>query len=390
MGDRFVALPVSQGDAFFLQRGGFSALVDGGRSCRTLPNLFRQVLKRERVTALVCTHNDADHATGILGFLESSLAGDEVWLPGRWSERLDDLLDRQHRFVEELAENVQSLDQPSLTFPETGTDKRLEDLGDELASTSAPTGPPRDRPSRPDDPAPARALKRRLIDHAPCDWAFLPIDPLLASALNVAWPPQRQLFLDGIRAARRIARIAWACSCRKIRIRWFAFDEARSAGGARGLLEPVNAVERNRPPPSDISAVAYLALTVANRESLVFASPRGDHHPGVLLAADSDLRFNTPIRWENGMIVTAPHHGSHANAAAYSRHADEACHPDRTIWVRSDGRFRTRPGASFLQQPRRFCTVCRNDGRRPAQPLRCHARGGFWRAVVPTRRCRCA
>ncbi len=58
------------------------------------------------MNVLVCTHNDADHANGILGLLEAGLKCGEVWLPGRWLSALPDLL---RPFVEvfvELADNV--------------------------------------------------------------------------------------------------------------------------------------------------------------------------------------------------------------------------------------------------------------------------------------------
>ncbi len=81
---QFIAIPVAQGDAFYLKRNDFSVLVDGGRSCSAFPMLFRQTTKANGVDILVCTHNDADHANGILGFLKAGLKCNELWLPGRW------------------------------------------------------------------------------------------------------------------------------------------------------------------------------------------------------------------------------------------------------------------------------------------------------------------
>jgi len=81
---RFIAIPVAQGDAFYLEREGFSVLTDGGRSRSDLPSRFQAVTKTDGVNVILCTHNDADHANGILGFLEGGLRCEEVWLPGRW------------------------------------------------------------------------------------------------------------------------------------------------------------------------------------------------------------------------------------------------------------------------------------------------------------------
>ena len=66
---RFVAIPVGQGDAFYLDRGEWSVLVDGGRSKNTFGATFQTTTGATAVDVVVCTHNDADHANGILGFL---------------------------------------------------------------------------------------------------------------------------------------------------------------------------------------------------------------------------------------------------------------------------------------------------------------------------------
>jgi beta-lactamase superfamily II metal-dependent hydrolase len=64
----FIAICVGQGGAFFLQRRGLTALVDGGRSAQVFPYQFQRVTKRNGVDILVCTHNDADHAVAISVF----------------------------------------------------------------------------------------------------------------------------------------------------------------------------------------------------------------------------------------------------------------------------------------------------------------------------------
>jgi beta-lactamase superfamily II metal-dependent hydrolase len=80
---RFLALPVGQGDAFFLKSPDGSVLVDGGRSVEGFRELFERVTGQREVDVVLCTHNDADHANGVLGFLRSGLGCREVWLPGR-------------------------------------------------------------------------------------------------------------------------------------------------------------------------------------------------------------------------------------------------------------------------------------------------------------------
>ena len=91
---KFVALPVGSGDAFYAEtEDGFRILIDGGRSKRELPHLFERYTGWTDVHVLVCTHNDADHAEGLIGFLESGLRCEELWLPATWIDAVRSLPD---------------------------------------------------------------------------------------------------------------------------------------------------------------------------------------------------------------------------------------------------------------------------------------------------------
>jgi hypothetical protein len=103
---RFVAIPVAQGDAFYLERADFSVLVDVGRSRYGFPGMFRAVTHTDRVNVAVCTHNDADHANGVIGFLETGLKCDEMWLPGSWLAALPHVLKPFVDVFVELTDNV--------------------------------------------------------------------------------------------------------------------------------------------------------------------------------------------------------------------------------------------------------------------------------------------
>lgn len=103
---RFIAIPVAQGDAFYLETTEGSILVDGGRSISSFPGLFRIHTKRDGVDILVATYNDADHANGVLGFLQSGLCCNEAWLPGRWVQVLPHVLGPWEKVVGLLAEQV--------------------------------------------------------------------------------------------------------------------------------------------------------------------------------------------------------------------------------------------------------------------------------------------
>ena len=140
MVDSFVAIPVKQGDAFFFQRGEFSALIDGGGSSSSFPGMFQSCLNRSSVNVLVCTHNDADHSCGIIGFLESACECEEVWLPALWKDRLDDLTNRSSEFFNELAEDIESSSLPTADDQKRTDRLSLESLGDLYAQEEQDSG----------------------------------------------------------------------------------------------------------------------------------------------------------------------------------------------------------------------------------------------------------
>lgn len=90
---QFIAIPVGAGDSFFLERNGRTILVDGGRAEHGFPTLFQKATSRKNVDVVICTHNDADHANGVIGFLKAeNFRCSEVWLPGTWSQALPHVL----------------------------------------------------------------------------------------------------------------------------------------------------------------------------------------------------------------------------------------------------------------------------------------------------------
>lgn len=394
MVDEFVAIPVGQGDAFFLSRGDFTALVDGGRSELWFPTLFQETLGRNSVDVMICTHNDADHANGILGFVESGLKCTEVWLPALWADRLDDLLTRPSVFLEELFEDVLTCVEEDPGDELNGERIRLDHLGDCYAADEGETANDEDIGGSPQHLKPnllsigddddGNAGPRWLGDLSYRGWPDVPL-------LLARWPhlfgSGKQLFLQALSAANRIRDITMACAHRGIPIRWFRHSSTDAKGGKKDVLEPLNAVEIARTMPRRVRALRYIALSTANRLSLTFCSPRQVGHPGVVFTADSDLRSSVPIPWQRNMIVTSPHHGSEANAAAYIRFNKEVHGKFNVIWVRSDGRFKTRPGKSFLRQPTRYCTVCRNVSR-SKKALRFVVKGGRWK-IGANFRCGC-
>jgi hypothetical protein len=399
---RFIAIPVAQGDAFYLEREDFSVLVDGGRSRRGFPSMFKAVTQVDGVDILICTHNDADHANGVIGFLEAGLRSDEVWLPGRWLTVLPDVLkpfvDVVAKLAEEVAEDVAEMGGPSSTVePRSG----LSPLEVYAERRQAPLdgGPmSNDGPSVSDDGWPESYVQ--MLEQAEpwgiASWVFFcsPKDKRIslydyyhqlgAAGIKLLW--------SAIDAASRIRAIAIETFHRGIPVQWFEFDTAGPKDVSKPL-QPVNAREVSRVRPLVDRLLWALALTESNKESLVFWSLPTDQHPGVLFTADSDLLgINLPSKLD-GALVTAPHHGSEANAKAYT--AVAACSPKgspSTTWVRSDGRFKTRPGSTYLGlSSRRLCTLCRLRAgmTTPKQAVRLFSRGRVWTRHPATATCSC-
>lgn len=388
---RLIAVPISQGDAFYLETNGWSVLVDGGRSRSGFASAFQPATRADGASVVVCTHNDADHANGILGFLEAGFRCGEVWLPGRWLDTLPSVL---RPFVEvfvDLADNVAQVATSSITQEGISS---IEAYAEQLGESSNEDSTNEEGPSVGEDGWPDSYVE--LLEQAepwevapwvrlwpPEDWPFFPY-----RHYRRLEPAGVQLLWSAIDAASRIRAIAIETFHRGIPVRWFEFDSMTPSGGV-AALQPVNAREIARVRPRVGPLLAFLALTVSNRQSLVFWSPPTNQHPGVLLTADSDLsRLRLPSQLTDA-VATAPHHGSEANANAYSAVATVAQqHSPSITWVRSDGRYRSRPGPTYLSlSSRRFCTLCRGVSF-SKQAVHLFAQAGLW-TPQDTRPCQC-
>jgi hypothetical protein len=393
---RFIALPVGQGDAFFFERRNVAVLVDGGRSPTAFADLFRRQTKRESVDVLVCTHNDADHAAGLIGFFRGGLRATEVWLPGSWTQRLSDLLLRPGEFFDELVGNIARSEKEANNL-EDFADRENQNLRESKAEEESRST---DAIGQAIETA-AEAEPFHFAPHWPYPYPFPFWDwpPWIERFWKIMHDPTRmQILFEAIEAAGRIREIAVLAHHAGARIRWFHFGVNCRGCDGKGFLRflvPMNAREILEVPRihADIPPLDFLKLTVTNKESLVFQAPGEADHPGVLFTGDSDLGSVQKVPWERGMIITAPHHGSEANGAIYERFQKETDGDCESIWVRSDGRFRSRPCEKFRGLYLRFCTLCRgrND---PKQAVHLEVAKGWWGPVrwrpVQTRECRCA
>jgi metallo-beta-lactamase superfamily protein len=376
MSARFVALEVSQGDAFLIERNGFRALVDGGRSKKTV-ELLKTVLTKPHLDVVVCTHNDSDHANGIRYVFESEeLSIAEAWLPGRWADRLIDICRLEDDFFRELHDEVrkEAVERHART---------VEELSERLPSGSG-------------------ELERNRLDRSENELAdsedYELLDAIDGAHVELPWywwwprtEPGWSLWIDAIHAAERIRAIAVAARNAGCRIRWFdyaLFQTGMPAKGGRAELLPINSIEVAVRPPRRTSPLSYLTLTVSNRESLVFRSPQDAAAPGVLFTADSDLTFgDRAIKIGSDDIISAPHRGSEHNATAYVVVDRLAANPSALRWVRSDCRFRGRPGQTYLaKQGQAMCTRCRGNSN-PPQRVDLRGSGGTWTPRRSVRAC---
>ncbi len=106
-------------------------------------------------------------------------------------------------------------------------------------------------------------------------------------------------------------------------------------------------------------AFAYaLYLTVENEYSLAFEYLNEDGIPIVRFSADSDCECGS-LPYNKSIIITAPHHGSEANANVYD--AIDPNNQDNIIWVRSDALNKTqgRPCDKFKSRKNKYCLACK-------------------------------
>lgn len=383
----FEALPV-KGDAFLLATDRYHLLVDGGGSAITLAKALAGV---SRLDVVICTHADRDHAGGLTKILSVAkfLTVGEFWLPGAWTDYLEDLVLRPAAFAAALGEDIYEIfaDGWSADAPPESEDD--EPLPYDLEILNR-TGPLSDLDRRTDElsvvpsdgetqPVPAddwfAALGREYLNSA---GARLPDARTVAAASARARPFAKPLtkqqakrrhaiLVDAIDTAQRIREIAIQAIAHRVKVRWFDFSAFKlnpPSGGWPGLIQPVNACELVVPPPRPrVSRVNFIALTTVNLESLVFQAVERPGIPAVLFCADSPLTGGRHGPWPGlprvplgGILMTAPHHGRVSNAGAYAIAEGWLPGSSRVFtWVRSGGLGL--PCAELLGR-RRFCTAC--------------------------------
>lgn len=359
MANRLIALGVRNGDSFYLERERRSVMVDGGESQIGLCRLFKGVTGARYVDYLVCTHADADHINGLIGYLKDpTLHCNQLWLPSYIGYRIEDILERSEESLAEITAELQKrisdfLKEKNafdiLEFNEAvlGESPRSEE-SEKTTRTILAEGTFRDQSDSMQetltnslnksnfvhlDPLRIVSSGRKLREEIFFSYAGLEYqDRLLMRAIGSTAMSYVKLF--GKMRELVVEALKWG-----IRIRFFEFSKYLSCGGEPGFLEPVNSFEiitlsSLKKLGAGLSLLQILALSVQNEQSLVFISPQNKCLPAALFCADSDLKFYQPINWFKGMISTAPHHGSVSNDHAYWRFMVESAGLTIT-WLRT-------------------------------------------------------
>lgn len=373
MPSKFIALPVGRGDSFYLERDNFHMLVDGGQSKTAITPLMESICNAPKLDIVVCTHNDSDHANGIIGLLENwEKPIHEVWLPGSWTYRLKDLITEPGVFYDDLVDSIHHSNCIDL-------DRYFGNNDEENHNTQLKNN----KKNRDQDNSNKRQDRTFYLEDlvtyskseedSSLEYASYAMRELLCSIeyrIKKICPLTYQKFMlldDALQTAGRIKAIVQLAMKHGCKIRFFEHSKDKDPkGGIPDKLVPVNSRELVRLKNKEINTLYYLALTKANRESLVFYSPETETDPSVLFTADSDLANtqNFFINYKNLLaspIVTSPHHGSDSNKLAYTIVSDWLKNnQEPALWVRSDFRSK-RPGNSYKSQLRRFCTLCNRN-----------------------------
>ncbi|MDP2644053.1 MAG: hypothetical protein Q8P24_03880 [Desulfobacterales bacterium] len=378
---KFIALPVGQGDAFYLERDDIRVLVDGGKSKRAISRWMATICQTDYLDVLVCTHNDADHANGVIGILdewEGRIA--EVWLPGSWTYRLKDLFSEPDKFLGQLTENIKNAFQGNseASSASFGDIALRENISSSQLSETAEFGLDEifDNSARL-----TREFNEIYLAYPACIPLFIYDEIWYQSS-------QFSIFWQALTAAKNIWSIVELAYHRGAKIRFFEFGTG-IAGGYTRQLEPVNSQELIALRTKEIDVIDYLALSASNKESLVFYSLESETTSAVLFCADSDLKFSLPASPPSRTpIVTSPHHGAEANANSYTAVSNWLKKNISPIWVRSDCRSKSRPGSGFKNQQYKLCTLC-NYGAQPKQTIKLHTHQRCWQVTSQTRWCTC-
>ena len=390
----FIALPVGCGDSFICEDEKEIILMDGGLGIKREGQVLKKFVREAVIDVAICSHNDADHARGLLALFDPSnkLQLKKLILPLEYAKfqrndnSSDDILFREllvfftidfsnkithSDFLElkQAAINQKAKLQKDFDYYVHGLNERETDFWDLLRKNIQN----KNRFSNFGEAKRTRKdilFSRHSLGYMLCLYSILQekkgakLEKLQRLRLQIV---SRAFFLK--KNIQRLLTQALKASS-EINIEFYEFLEKGNPNAwknlSSSLLIPMNCKPSTTiSTSSKLSYVANLVLSEDNRRSLIFYKSIDCGKTGVLFCADSDLRslpdfnaLNFPI--PESIVATAPHHGSDHNSRAYSV-VDGIF--GNVFWVRSDGikrtkRNKTRPCSKFISEVQKDCT-CR-------------------------------
>lgn len=358
----FKALAVNQGDAFYFERNGTNVLIDGGSS----KDVLIQQLNKEnikRIDIIVVTHNDFDHSNGIIGLLEKKRkfrqTDTEIWVPCSFGSVLEKCPSKDSAYDQIIPDYQKRLD-----IPFNGDFKK-----EMLAIIE---GTVYDKYDHYWEVVESSEKKQNNISFPRYSQEEkLPIEKITKKYCHNRNKEQKRKDLQLLSQIKfllvkynKIKKIIDLSKQRKIKIRYFEYTNTpngQTNGGKKDILEPVNSVEKTSVSNSK-NILALLKLSLENKYSLVFCSPKAEDFPGILFSADSDFSFNQTIPWKNEMIITVPHHGSASNNNVYQRYHNENKTISSNIWVKTyHDKVQNNISQYYRRMNEKYCVRCKID-----------------------------
>ncbi len=367
----FYSLPVGNGDSFVVIDDNFKVVIDGGASKNKISGQLAKYTGIRDINILVCTHNDFDHANGVIGLLRCPcISIKEVWIPGCWSYRLKDMLVRPDDFISKMCDEIES--DPEMARRAL-TDDDYSNALHLLRETDA-----------------IYHLEEVLRDDGKIMTPVYMHKIMLFYKFAFYKTRHTKIINYFYQLASNIAEVVTLAVERKCAIRFFEFG-SHVGGGLPGKLEPVNSRQISLLSQKNIGILFFLKLTEFNRTSLVFISPENDKKSAILFSADSDLNFPINACVTRPPIVTSPHHGSDSNRMAYSKVHQWINNPEiNPIWVRSGPKKRDLPCTTYISQAHKYCVRCRLASRYSnSQLIKIQSQKSLWTIDPSVRVCCC-
>ena len=189
----------------------------------------------------------------------------------------------------------------------------------------------------------------------------------------------------------RIIEIANLAYKHKCKIKWFEpTDGCTHYSIPRSNFTALNStLKRQVNSIKDQQSLAFaLYLTEVNKYSLVFEY-YDKKTPIIRFSADSDYECGS-LPYNSSIIITAPHHGSEANANVYGAF-DPHHNKDNIIWVRSDALNKTqgRPCDEFKLRSNKYCLACKHRKSNKKREVCFEYKNNRWNPDPDVEQCQC-